>query len=146
MGIRIGTWNGSLSFPSHKAPESGAQDLIGYSVDLSAPDGAARVVLDMEPKHLNRNGTLHGGIHAMMLDAAAGFAASRQLANEGDLVPVVTVCLNTAFLAPVSVGKVVATGRVAGGGYKIMYADAEIHDAEGRLCSKASGVFKRAGK
>ena len=136
-----------MNFPPHSAPDSGAQALIGYSVDLSAPDGAARVVLDMERKHLNRNGTLHGGIHAMMLDAAAGFAASRHLADGGAaLVPVVTVTLNTAFVGAVAEGQVTATGRVAGGGYKIIYADAEIRDAEGNLCSKASGVFKRASK
>ena len=48
--------------------------------------------------------------------------------------------------AEVAKGQVTATGRVAGGGYKIIYADAEIRDAEGNLCSKASGVFKRASK
>ena len=134
-----------MTFPPHKAPPSGAQGLVGYRVDLSNPDGTARVVLDMAPQHRNRNDTLHGGIHAMMLDAAAGFAASRRLAGSAsDLVPVVTVSLTTAFLAPARDGQVVALGRVAGGGHKIIYADAEIRDASGTLCSKASGVFKRA--
>lgn len=138
---------GSLRCPPHKAPESGAQGLVGYRIDLSDPDGLARVTLDMRDDHMNRNGTLHGGIHAMMLDAAAGFAASRALAEGGpELVPVVTVSLTTSFVGAAAEGRVVATGRVAGGGYKIIYADAEIHDAEGRLCSKASGVFKRTGK
>ena len=133
-----------MNYPPHEAPKSGAQDLIGYEVDLTSPDGASRVTLDMQDKHLNRNGTLHGGIHAMMLDAAAGFAASRYLGQGDALVPVVTVSLTTSFVGATQAGRVTASGRVAGGGYKIIYADAEIHDAEGRLCSKASGVFKRA--
>ena len=144
--MRIGTWNGSLHFPPHNAPLSGAQGLVGYQIDLTDPEGGSKITLDLRPEHLNRNETLHGGIHAMMLDAAAGFAASRTLANGTDtIVPVVTVSLTTSFLAPAHVGRVIATGWVTGGGYKIVYADAEIRDAQGMLCSKASGVFKRAG-
>jgi acyl-coenzyme A thioesterase PaaI-like protein len=41
-------------------------------------------------------------------------------------------------------GQVIATGRVTGGGYKILYAEAQLHDAEGKLLSRATGVFKRA--
>lgn len=119
---------------------------MGYEIDLTDPDGWSTITLDLRPEHLNRNETLHGGIHAMILDAAAGFAASRTLANGLDtIVPVVTLSLTTSFLAPARTGRVTATGRVAGGGYKIIYADAEIRDADGVLCSKASGVFKRAG-
>ncbi len=119
--------------------------MVGYEVDLTDPGGTASVTLEIGPKHLNRNGTLHGGIHAMMLDAAAGFAASRLLANDGQaLVPVVTLTLTTDFVAATQGGMVEAVGRVAGGGYKIVYADAELRDADGRLCSRATGVFRRA--
>jgi uncharacterized protein (TIGR00369 family) len=137
--------NDSSRFPRHEAPCSGAHALVGYEVDLSDPDGLARIALDIGPQHLNRNGTLHGGIHAMMLDAAAGFAASRTLAGgAAEIVPVVTVSLTTSFVAAVGSGRVVATGRLVGGGYKIVYADAELHDADVRLCSRATGVFRRA--
>ncbi len=123
------------------APSSGAHELVGYDVDLSAKDGTARVVLDLQAKHLNRNGSLHGGIIAMMLDASAGFAAS--LSGSGsDLMPVVTVALNTQYLAPVSGGRVVATGFPKGGGRSITYADAELRDAAGVLLATGSGVFK----
>lgn len=137
--------NDSSPFPPHEAPGSGAHALVGYDVDLSDPDGLARVVLEIGPQHLNRNGTLHGGIHAMMLDAAAGFAASRRLADGGPaIVPVVTLSLTTDFVAAAQGGVVEAVGRVAGGGRKIIYAEAEIRDGAGRLCSRATGVFKRA--
>lgn len=129
--------------PVHHATGSGAQDLVGYRIDLSDPAGGAVVRLDVQAKHLNRNGTLQGGIHAMLLDAAAGFAASRQLAGQGDIVPVVTLSLNTTYLAPVMQGEVIATGHVTGGGRKIIYAEAEIRSAEGIVLSRGSGVFKR---
>ena len=135
-----------MRYPPHEAPSSGAQGLVGYDIDLTDPDGSARITLDMGPQHLNRNGTLHGGIHSMILDAAAGFAASRHLAGEApQIVPVVTLSLNTSFVLPATSGVVMAKGHVTGGGYKIVYASSEILDADGRICSTAMGVFKRAG-
>ncbi|MGC1496976.1 MAG: PaaI family thioesterase [Sulfitobacter sp.] len=131
------------TLPPHTATGSGAQSLVGYRIDLTDPAGSTIVRLDVEAKHLNRNGTLQGGIHAMLLDAAAGFSASRALGGQGDIVPVVTLTLTTHFLAPVAAGEVVATGHVTGGGRKIIYADAEVRGPDGTLLSRASGVFKR---
>lgn len=122
------------------APGSGAHDLIGYDIDLSAGDGTSRVVLDIAPKHLNRNGSLHGGVIAMMLDASGGFAAS--MASRQGLIPVVTVALNTQYLAPVMSGQVVAIGSVKQAGGSICYADAELRDATGNLIATGNGVFK----
>ncbi len=130
--------------PGASLTDSGAQDLIGYALDFTGDDGAVRVILDIAPRHLNRNGTLHGGIIAMMLDAAAGFAASRA-APETGFVPVVTVSLNTRYLAPAPVGRVVATGWFAGGGTRLLHADAELRDEAGVLLAGAAGVFKRMG-
>lgn len=122
------------------APGSGAHDLVGYDIDLSGGDGKARVTLDLAPKHLNRNGSLHGGIIAMMLDASAGFAAS--LASGPGLTPVVTVALNMQYLVPAMSGRVTATGFVKQAGRSICYADAELHDATGKLLATGNGVFK----
>lgn len=135
-----------MHLPPHEPPKSGAELMVGYRIDLNDPSGIATVTLDIDVKHRNRNGTLHGGIHAMMLDAAAGFAASRFLAGEGALIQVMTLSLNTSYVAAVAEGQVVATGKVTGGGYKIVYATAEITDVGGRVLSSAAGVFKRTGK
>lgn len=133
-----------MTLPPHEPTGSGAHALIGYAIDLSDPGGTAVIRLDIEAKHLNRNGTLHGGIHAMMLDAAAGFAASRYLSGQdSEIVPVVTLSLTTHFLAPAPLGQVITTGRVTGGGYKIIYAEAEVRDTAGTLLSQGNGIFKR---
>ncbi|MEO1734034.1 MAG: PaaI family thioesterase [Pseudomonadota bacterium] len=121
---------------------SGAQALVGYEIDLTPGDGSAHIILDIEPKHLNRNQTLHGGIISMMLDAAAGFAASRSSAKVG-FTPVFTVSLTTHYLAPARSGRVVTTGKFVGGGYKILYADAVMRDASGHALATGCGVFKR---
>lgn len=120
---------------------SGAQNLIGYTIDLSAADGSAQVVLEIEDRHRNRNRSLHGGIVTMMLDAAAGFACSRGAEGPG-LVPVATVSLTTNYVAPALDGKVTATGWLNGGGRSTLYAGADLRDEQGKLLANASAVFK----
>jgi uncharacterized protein (TIGR00369 family) len=131
---------------AHEAIGSGAQSLVGYAIDLSDPAGSAVVTLTVEEKHLNRNGTLQGGIQAMMLDAAAGFAASRHLAGAApDIVPVITLSLTTNYLGPALLGQTLtARGQVTGGGHKVVYATADICDSQGRILAQGSGVFKRS--
>lgn len=139
--------NGSSPFPPRDsaAPGSGAQDLVGYDIDLSPTDGTVRVTLEVAEKHLNRGRSLHGGIIAMMLDAAAGFAVSKHLRPDAE-APLVTVTLTTQFVAAGREGAGVTTiGRRIGGGRKIHYADAEMRDDTGALIARASGVFKPVG-
>lgn len=122
---------------------SGAQNLIGYDIVFSADQ--ASIILDIGPQHLNRNGSLHGGIFAMMLDAAAGYTGSLVLSKDGT-APLVTLSLTTQFLAPGVGGRVIATGTYKGGGRSILFADSEIRDEAGALLATASGVFKAVRK
>jgi uncharacterized protein (TIGR00369 family) len=121
---------------------SGAQALIGYEIDLTPEDGSARIHLDIEDRHRNRNRTLHGGIIAMMLDAAAGFAASRGGADAA-VVHVVTISLTTNFIAPATGGRVTATGTLTGGGRSVSHAEAHLRDEDGLVRASASAVFTR---
>jgi len=80
----------------------------------------------------------------MLLDAAAGFAASRWLAGDApDLVPVVTLSLTTSFLSPALTGHVEVLGRTTGGGGRTVFAEATLCLSDGQICSTASGVFQR---
>lgn len=126
--------------------DSGAQEMVGYVVDMATPDGGARVTLDLDARHINRVGSLHGGIVAMLLDAAAGFAAARHWAGDepdGEAPQLVTVSLNIHYVASADAGRVVATGRVSGGGRTLAHAEAELRHEDGRLLATASGVFRR---
>ena len=126
----------------HKGPTgtaSGAQDLVGYEIDFST--GQARVILEVGPQHLNRNGNLHGGLIAMMLDAAAGYAASLSISSAGN-ASLVTLTLTTQFLAAGVGGQVIASGTYKGGGKSIIYCDSELRDEAGKLLATASGAFK----
>ena len=122
--------------------QSGAQRLVGYTVDIGQPDRLGRAFLDIEDRHSNRNGMLHGGIIAMLLDAACGFTASMRLGDTA-LTPLVTVSLTTQFVAAAKIGsRVTATGFPTGGGRKIAHVHGELRDDSDRLIATASGVFR----
>lgn len=123
------------------AAGSGAQRLLGFVATVH--EDRAEVTLDLDARHLNRSGVLHGGIATTLLDGACGYACSRRLAADMS-VPVVTLSLTTNYVAGVSEGRVTATARVAGGGAATLFAAAELHDADGRLLVTATGVFRRA--
>lgn len=123
--------------------QSGTQTLVGYVVDVGQPDGRGRAWLQTEARHSNRNGMLHGGIIAMLLDAACGFTASMRLGDHA-LTPLVTVSLTTQFVAAAVIGsRVTATGIPAGGGRKIAYVQGELRDDASRLIATASAVYKK---
>ncbi len=129
--------------------QSGTQALVGYVVDIGEDDGKARAWLDIEERHTNRVGMLHGGLTAMLLDAACGFTASRMFSGGGDAVrtPLVTVSLTVNYVGGAHVGqRVTATGHPAGGGRKTAHVTGEVRDQDDRLVATATGVFRRISK
>lgn len=122
--------------------ETGSQRLVGYVVDLSAGDGQGRCHLDIDDRHLNRHGMLHGGISTMLLDSAMGFTASMSFDPE-TMSPVLTVSLATQYVAPADAGRVTATGTVAGHGQSVCHVTGALRAEDGRLIATATGVFKR---
>jgi uncharacterized protein (TIGR00369 family) len=124
--------------------QAGAQALVGYIVDVGQPDGLARAILDIGPQHANRIGVLHGGIIAMLLDAACGFTASQQLGEGDPLTPLVTVSLTTQFVSAARIGsRVTAVGYASGGGKTTGFVTGALRDDDDRLIATASGVFRR---
>ena len=55
--------------------ETGTQSLIGYVLDVGDQAGAV-CWLDLDDRHLNRQGILHGGLAATLLDSAMGATGS----------------------------------------------------------------------
>ncbi|WP_170585214.1 PaaI family thioesterase [Ruegeria arenilitoris] len=124
---------------------SGCQNAIGFEVDLSDPDGRARCHLTIRADHLNSQGILHGGVIAMLLDVACGNTASAWFDRDEHPL-VLTLSLNTSYVAAVRQGRVTATGRATGGGRTLAYVTGELHGDDGTLIATAAGVFKRTTK
>ena len=121
---------------------SGCQNAVGFEVDLSDPDGRARCHLTIRADHLNGQGILHGGIIAMLLDVACGNTASAWFDRDEHPL-VLTLSLNTSYVAAVKQGRVTATGHPSGGGRNLAYVNGELRAENGALIASAAGVFKR---
>ena len=99
--------------------------------------------LDIEPRHLNRQASLQGGVTATLLDAACGYAGLLAQAGEAP-GQAVTLMLSIAYLSRADRGRLTAIGRVTGGGRSIYFASAELTADDGRLVATAQGTFKRS--
>nr|WP_072506504.1 PaaI family thioesterase [Phaeobacter porticola] len=122
--------------------DPGCQQLVGYRTEIDGQSGACRVVLDLAPQHLNRNGLLHGGIVAMLMDVVCGNTAS-QYFDAAAHPPVVTVSLTLSYVAAARSGGVEATAQATGGGASLAYVSGKLMGYDGQLLATASGVFKR---
>lgn len=101
-------------------------------------EGEAEVALDVEPKHRNLLGTLHGGMISTLADTATGVALGSALAADETWT---TTSLHVTFLAPGRGGRVMARARVLKRGRRFGYAEADILDGEGSLLARASATL-----
>lgn len=101
-----------------------------------------RAVFEGTPDRSDYNplGSVHGGYAATLLDSACGIAVHSQLgANRGHT----TLELKVSYLRGLSErsGTVRSTGRVLSLGRRVAFAEATLHDGEGRLCATATSTL-----
>lgn len=118
----------------------GFQRLIGYRLVRWEPD-YAEVELDATDAHTNRSGLMHGGVHATLLDAAAGLSGVF-CAVAGNVVRATTLSFSVQFIAAARMGTMRAIGRRRGGGSRIFFAAAEIRDPAGVLIASGEGSYR----
>ncbi|MDH4872404.1 PaaI family thioesterase [Pseudomonas sp. BN515] len=104
--------------------------------------GAAEFRMPIEARHLNRQGMLHGGLVATLLDAACGYAGLHASEDEEEIHGV-TVMLNIAYLKAARAGTVIAQGRVNRSGRSLYFAEASLETLDGELLATAQGTFKQ---
>lgn len=133
--------------PPHAAPLSGGNPLnepvfdeLALRLTAWRPD-FAEFTLAIERRHLNFNARLHGGIVAMLLDVACGYAAMPAVDGQpGGGVATVSLAVN--YLAGAPGGIVRATGRRTGGGRRIAFCSAELAGEDGTLVATAQGSMR----
>lgn len=90
-----------------------------------------------QPEHLNSFDVVHGGASMTLLDVTMAMAARSQTPDIG----VVTIEMKTSFMRPAR-GPLVAKGRLIQRTATMAFTEGSVFDAQGRLCSHATGTFK----
>ena len=106
--------------------------------DEPAVSGASRLSIDVAPPLTNTRGQAHGGVLMTMLDIALGRAARDRTPGATSFM---TIDMQIAFLAPGS-GRLIAEGRVTGGGRSLVFCEGDVRDAAGEIIARASGLFR----
>lgn len=102
-------------------------------------EGFARLELEVERRHTNTVGLLHGGVILSLLDVGGAMAC---LHGRRDEYVAITVNQNTSFIAPHRSDRAVVEGRLIGGGSRLCFTETRVLDAESdTLCATALGTF-----
>ena len=117
-------------------PEPPVGRLVGFVLKSIEP-GHAIFEMEVDERHHNPMGTLHGGIYCDLADAAMGFAYASTL---GDGETFTTIELKINFLGAVRKATLTADARVVKAGSTLGYVECEIKDQTGKLVAKAAST------
>lgn len=127
-----------------RRPSGGFADLVGYHL-TRWEEGLGEGRLEIDQRHLNRQGLLHGGVLTSVLDAIMGYAGIYTAIAERDR-RALTLSLTCNFVGAARPGDaVIVLAKQSGGGRSVFFASGEARDQEGRLLGTAEGVFKYRG-
>lgn len=110
--------------------------LLGFELMLFE-GGQSQINYDPKPEHLNSFNVVHGGANMTLLDVTMAVAA-RSVSPE---MGVVTIEMKTSFMRAAK-GPLVAKGRLIYRTATMAFTEASIFDAQGNICSHATGTFK----
>ena len=100
--------------------------------------GTSLLEVQLEEKHLQPFGYVHGGAIASVMDAATFWAVFPKVKDGMGLT---TVEIKVNFLAPIQKGKLVAKGRCIKIGKTLALGDATIYDARGNLLGHGTATM-----
>jgi uncharacterized protein (TIGR00369 family) len=100
--------------------------------------GTSVLEIELEEKHLQPFGYVHGGAIASVMDAATFWAVFPQVKDGMGLT---TVEIKVNFLAPVREGKLLAKGRCIKIGKTLALGDATIYDGNGNLLAHGTATM-----
>ena len=104
--------------------------------DPTAGDGEARLEVEVDERHLNSAGTVHGGMLATLVDTTMGAAV--RSAAEGEAAA--TSQLSVTYLRPGGPGTLVVTATVRKQGESITVCEADVQQ-EGKSLVHALATF-----
>jgi uncharacterized protein (TIGR00369 family) len=109
---------------------------------VEASAGEVTIAMQVEERHVNLQGFVHGGMLAILADTACGLSI-RSAMEAGRLH--VTADLDIHFLAPAKPGRILGRGKAVKIGRSLAFAEASIEDDDGRLLARAQSRFSVSG-
>jgi uncharacterized protein (TIGR00369 family) len=100
--------------------------------------GTSVLEVELEEKHLQPFGYVHGGAIASVIDAATFWAVFPQVKDGMGLT---TVEIKANFLAPVQKGKLVVKGRCLKIGRSLALGEAYVNSSEGNLIAHGTATM-----
>ena len=110
--------------------------LLGFVLKAIEP-GRAVFEMQVDERHHNPMGTLHGGIYCDLADAAMGYAYAATL-SDGESFTTVELKIN--FFRPVRQGKLVAEAKVVKAGSTLGYIECDVKDDKGKLVARSAST------
>ncbi|MGN6546866.1 MAG: PaaI family thioesterase [Aureliella sp.] len=108
--------------------------LVGLRVE-PGPPGEAVVHLPVSERMHNPMGVVHGGVIALLADAAMGIAFGRTLIDSGSFA---TIEMKVSYLRPVKESLLTATARLVTRGLRVGFVECAITDARRKEIARAS--------
>ena len=99
--------------------------------------GTSHLEIELEKKHLQPFGIVHGGVFSTIIDAAAFWSVYGEVDESAGMT---TVDLNVNYLAPAASGKLIARGRRIKLGKTIGLSEAEVTDEEGKMLAHGTST------
>jgi uncharacterized protein (TIGR00369 family) len=110
--------------------------LLGFVLKSIEP-GHAVFEMEVDERHHNPMGTLHGGIYCDLADAAMGYAYAATL-GEGETFTTIELKIN--FLRPVRKATLTAEAKVVKAGNTVGYIECDVKDQTGKLVARAAST------
>lgn len=118
-------------------PQPPIGKLVGMRL-IGAGEGRATFEIDVDERHWNPMGTVHGGIFCDVADGALGISFASTL-EEGESFT--TLELKVNFLKPVRKGKLRAEAKIIKRGKTIGLAECDVTDETGSLVAHATSTL-----
>ena len=124
-----------------EAPPAPIGRLLGFVLKSIEPGGAV-FEMQVDERHHNPLGTLHGGIYCDLADAAMGYAYGATL-GEGESFTTIELKIN--FLRAVRKTTLTAEAKVVKAGSTLGYVECDVKDQTGKLVAKAASTCMKLG-
>lgn len=119
-----------------KVEQSPFLNHVGFEiVEFDSDEPALK--LTVKKDHHNINQSMHGGVHAAMLESLQSLVVQKAYQTKASVMNV-----NIHYLAPVSEGEILATARIIQKGYKIAMIESKLVDQNQQLIATGTGVYK----